>query len=66
MMSVTRRIEMITQPRNGYVAADSFHQTQYEDNNSIVDLETYGAFLSSIQGMAVDYLTRYMLTRISY
>jgi hypothetical protein len=61
MLSVTRRIATITQPRGGYIPNDLFSQTQYDDNQILQLVETEDKFLLSLQGAAVDYLTRYML-----
>ena len=59
MLSVTSRIKTIAQPKGGYVPCSIFNIHTYEDYYEI--LETRSDLLS-IQGLAVDYLTRYMLT----
>ena len=55
MYSVTQRVEMIKQPKSGYLKTGLFVKEQYNDdiqlnNNELVD--------PSIAGMVVDYLTR--------
>ena len=60
MFSVTQRVENITQPRNGYLPSKSLSVYSYMDGKEI-DFTTpiYSAF-AAVQGMAVDYLTRFM------
>lgn len=58
MLSVTQRIKTIYQPIGGYVPKDKFTIEKYEDGMDIVSVKKE---FSSIQGIAVDYLTRYML-----
>ena len=58
MFSVTHVVGITKQPRNGYLPISLFSSYQYEDFNEIVDVPT--AF-SSITGLAVDYLTRYLI-----
>ena len=59
MLSVTQRINTVEQPRGGYVKKDLFTVTRYEDYYEIEDVKTA---LSSIQGLAVDYLTRFQIS----
>lgn len=61
MLSVTSRIATITQPRGGYIPNALFSQTQYNDNQILQLVEPDDKNLLSLQGIAVDYLTRYML-----
>ena len=58
MSSVTQRIKEIKQPRGGYVKVADFEIKCLNDNNEINEIENVH---SSIIGMSVDYLTRYML-----
>ena len=59
MFSVTSRIKSISQPRGGYVPNKLFLEKHYSDNKHVLLLGAY----SSIQGMAVDYLTRFIMTK---
>lgn len=59
-LSVTQRIKTISQPKGGYVPCQLFNVQTYEDYYEIFDIRSD---LSSIQGLAVDYLTRYMMTK---
>ena len=56
-LSVTARIREITQPLRGYVSTKWFREYYYNDGKQITSLETG---LESIQGLAVDYLLRFM------
>lgn len=58
-LSVTRRVKTISQPEGGLIPRSSFVEKQYADNLDVYEVKT---ILSPIQGTAVDYLTRYMLT----
>lgn len=58
MFSVTQRIKTVIQPMGGYVPKKLFKKKQYNDKCEVLDVKP--AF-SSIQGLAVDYLTRFML-----
>lgn len=58
-LTVTQRIKMISQPAKGYVPKQLFLQEQYRDDYLLMKIET-GLF--PIQGMAVDYLTRFILS----
>lgn len=57
MFSVTKRIELITQPHGGYVNPKSFKTIELIGFERIKDIPT---IYKSIQGLAVDYLTRFM------
>lgn len=59
-LSVTQRINTVSQPQGGYVPCSLFKIQDYEDYYEIFDIRSD---LSSIQGLAVDYLTRYMVTK---
>lgn len=58
MVSVTQRINSIKQPRGGYVKPKEFTVTSLDDN---VELNTDENIHSSLVGLAVDYLTRFMM-----
>lgn len=60
MFSVTQRIKTATQPHGGYVPSELFDVYQYDDG---FDVEPVEATWSSMQGLAVDYLTRYHLSK---
>lgn len=60
MLSVTQRIKTISQPKGGYVSSSLFETQTYEDYYEIFDIRSD---LAPIQGLAVDYLTRYMITK---
>lgn len=57
MFSVTSRIRNIRQPRLGYIPVDDLNTTKYFDRNEIEEVNIY---YDHIQGMVVDYLTRFM------
>lgn len=59
MLSVTQRVRCFLQPEGGYVPRQMFRETQYEDNCEVKEIEP--AFVA-IQGLAVDYLTRFILS----
>lgn len=58
MASVTQRIKQISQPYGGYLPTKSFARTQLLDNKTLNENENVHG---SIIGMAVDYLSRFML-----
>ena len=58
MLSVTQRIKSVSQPKNGYVPKSLFHKQKYYDDKEVQELNPT---LSIIQGLAVDYLTRFMM-----
>lgn len=60
MLSVTQRIRTISQPRGGYLPVKTLEKRYYRDGNTIDTTSTSYQAYSSIQGMAVDYLTRFM------
>lgn len=57
MVSVTKRISKIQQPRGGYLKKKDFEVLILDDKNGLNSNENIH---SSLVGMAVDYLTRYM------
>ena len=57
LSSVTRRIKDIRQPRLGYVPVANLSPIKYFDWHRIEKIDSY---YKPIQGMAVDYLTRFM------
>lgn len=59
MVSVVQRIRTINQPRGGYLNIKSFSTINYDDGQKLHDTENIH---SSIVGLAVDYLTRFMTT----
>ena len=58
MYSVTQRIKMIQQPKGGYVKTSLFQEVCFEDGEEIVEIPSG---MKPIQGMVVDYLTRFMI-----
>ena len=58
MYSVTQRIKMIQQPRGGYIPLSIFDEIQFWDDKEISEVSSG---VKAIQGMAVDYLTRFLL-----
>lgn len=58
-VSVTKRIEQISQPRGGYINPNSFEVKQLNDNSELGAENIH----SSLVGLAVDYMTRYMLSK---
>jgi len=58
MSSVTGRINVIKQPRGGYIKPSEFEVVVIDDN---ITLNTEENVHSSIVGMVVDYLTRYLM-----
>ena len=63
MLSVTKRIDTVSQPHGGYVPKKLFEIKSYSDFNKI---QNVSAVLAPIQGMAVDYLTRFMISNDKY
>ena len=62
MSSVTRRIRAIRQPRGGYIHPSWFKVRNYDDNFILSECENID---TSIVGMVVDYLTRFIMgTRV--
>ncbi|WP_022772131.1 hypothetical protein [Butyrivibrio sp. AE2015] len=59
MLSVTQRLESVSQPFGGYVPKKLFVEKQYDDGIYVPEI---GAEFAPTQGMVVDYLTRYMIT----
>ncbi len=60
MLSVKERIKSITQPRFGYLPRESFQVITYDDGLSVnTSSPSYLAY-ATIQGSAVDYLTRFL------
>ncbi len=57
MTSVTQRVKQITQPRGGYLKLSEFERIEFTDNEILKEENIH----SSLVGLAVDYLTRFML-----
>lgn len=57
MLSVTQRISMVSQPRGGYINPKTMHFEQFRDGIKLYDIPFE---YKSIQGLAVDYYTRYL------
>lgn len=57
MFSVTTRIKNVRQPRLGYIPPKELKETKYFDEHKIKKINSA---YKPIQGMAVDYLTRFM------
>lgn len=60
MMSVTKRARTVSQPRGGYLPICSLEKRYYRDGNTINTSSAFYQAYSSVQGTAVDYLTRLM------
>lgn len=58
MSSVTARINEIKQPRGGYIKPSQFELQEINDGQVLSEIENIHA---SIIGMAVDYLTRFVM-----
>ena len=58
MYSVTKRISMVKQPYGGYLNKKQFDITTIDDGKALNEAENIHA---SLIGLAVDYLTRFML-----
>lgn len=59
MSSVTSRIKEVKQPRGGYISPKIFNKIQLDDN---LILNSEENIHSSIIGMVVDYMTRFLMT----
>lgn len=59
MLSVTQRIKTVSQPSGGYVPKSIFRTFKYYDEETVLEVNQT---LSVIQGLAVDYLTRFMIS----
>ncbi len=59
-VSVTKRINDVNQPGRGYLNPNLFIVEEYESNNELSDSN---AFSPNLIGLAVDYLTRFMLEK---
>lgn len=57
LFSVTQRVKNVHQPFSGYIPVTMLRNIVYNDGYKIVELNSR---LSSIQGMAVDYLSRFL------
>ena len=62
-VSVTQRISMVSQPYGGYINPKEMEVTVYKSNNELNPIEN---IYPNLVGIAVDYLTRYMLEKDSY
>lgn len=60
MASVTQRIKEITQPKGGYLSISKFKQFEFEDDELLEENENLHP---SIIGLAVDYLSRFMINK---
>ena len=58
MSSVTERTKEVKQPRGGYIKPSQFHLQKVDDGKTLNEEENISA---SVIGMAVDYLTRFMM-----
>lgn len=58
MYSVTQRIRNIKQPRGGYINISDFDIKTFDDGNILCEEENVH---SSIVGLVVDYMTRYLM-----
>ncbi len=58
MYSVTKRISMVKQPYGGYLNKKQFDITTIDDEKILNETENIHA---SLIGLAVDYLTRFMM-----
>lgn len=61
MSSVTERIKRVEQPRGGYISITKFSTTPFNDNQELSEENIH----SSLVGLAVDYLFRFMITKDS-
>ena len=57
MSSVTQRIKEIKQPHGGYIKPSEFEKIQFEDGNKLTEENIH----SSLVGLVVDYMTRYIM-----
>lgn len=60
MQSVTQLAKKVTQPHGGYIPVTSLRIHSYDDGLYIDDSSPEYSAFASIQGMAVDYLTRFL------
>lgn len=60
MSSVTQRVNSIKQPWGGYIRASQFNKQLLDDGKLLNPIENVHP---SIIGMAVDYLTRFMINK---
>ncbi|MCJ2002864.1 hypothetical protein [Pseudolactococcus carnosus] len=58
MVSVTQRISQIKQPRGGYIKPSQFNFFEYQDEFTLNENENIHA---TVIGLAVDYLTRFIM-----
>lgn len=58
MYSVTKRISMVKQPYGGYLNKKQFDITTIDDGKTLNEAENIHA---SLIGLAIDYLTRFMM-----
>lgn len=58
MSSVTSRVKEVVQPRGGYIKPSMFSKTVFDDGIALEENENVHA---SIVGMAVDYMTSFMM-----
>ncbi|MDH8679731.1 helix-turn-helix domain-containing protein [Fusibacter bizertensis] len=61
MSSVTGRIKSVEQPRGGYISIRKFSMTIFNDDQELSEENIH----SSLVGLAVDYLFRFMITKDS-
>ena len=61
MVSVTKRIEQIKQPRGGYIPIKSFSSKELTSSNELKPSENIPP---NLIGITVDYLTRLMLNPV--
>lgn len=59
MASVSSVVKMVKQPRGGYIRLEEFEEIRLDDGNELSKEESIHA---SLIGLAVDYLTRYMVS----
>ena len=57
MTSVTQRVKQVTQPRGGYLKPSEFEKIEFTDKEVLKEEN----ISSSLVGLVVDYLTRFML-----
>lgn len=60
MLSVTQLTEIITQPYGGYLPVKTLRVFSFDDGKMVDDSSPEYSAFASMQGMAVDYLTRIM------
>ena len=59
MLSVTQRIKQVSQPYGGYLPVSLLRVYSFDDQKQI-DESDYLTDYSGLQGLTVDYLTRFM------